>query len=245
MKPTVPKLLTALLAILLAAPAGASGASGELRAIVGSSWQAQRGFAIEWEPIAPPNPTGAEFRLYDSGGQLRRTFGQPLALMLTDVEVPPAPDAYTLEAWLENDAGQTGPHSTTTLRFDNVAPAAPVLAPPPGWVLGTDPVVLGVDPPAEPAPVSGLAGYAISVDGASPCALPDRCLAGEIDLAGNEAGTVSLGTLPEGPTRYGPWRSPARGCPRRRPPPRSGSTPALPSSRSAARREVGATARCR
>lgn len=198
MRLTVPKLLAVLLATLLAAPAEASAASGELRAVVGSSWQARSSFAIEWEPIAPPDPTEAEFRVYDSGGQLRHAFDQPLALMLNGVEVPPVPDVYTLEAWLQNDAGQSGPHSTTTLHFDNVAPAAPVLVPPSGWLLGTDPAVLQVDPSTQPPPLSGVAGYAVSVDGGSPCAQPDRCLAGEIDLAGGGGGGISLGTLPQG-----------------------------------------------
>jgi hypothetical protein len=200
-RPSVVKLLAAVLAIYLAVSTGAVAASGELSAKAGSSWQAKRAFAIEWDPVSPANPTEAVYRAYDSQDQLALAFRRPVAEMLNDVMVPPAPDAYTLEAWLENGSGESGPHSTTILRFDNAAPPPPGLDPPPGWGLGTEPVTVGVDRPADPPPLSGIRGYAISSDrggGSSPCGRPDRCLAEEIDLDDDEGGAISLGTLPEG-----------------------------------------------
>jgi hypothetical protein len=195
------KLLAAVLTICMAAATVAEAASGELNAKAGSSWQAKRGFAIEWEPIAPANPTEAVYRVYDSQDQLALAFRRPLDEMLKDVVVPPAPGTYTLEAWLENASGGSGPHSATILRFDNTAPPPPGLDPPPGWGLGTEPVTVGIDRPADPLPLSGIRGYAISSDrggGSSPCGQPDLCLAEEIDLDDGEGGTLSLGTLPEG-----------------------------------------------
>jgi hypothetical protein len=194
-----PWLLAALLAIALAAPAGAAGASGELSPLAGSAWQADRAFAIEWDPIAPPDPTEAVYRLYDSQDHLVLAFRRFLPLMLKDIEVPEVPDAYTLEAWLKNGSGERGPPSFATLRFDNAAPAAPAIDAPPGWILGTEPAMVSVDGSAIPPPLSGIDGYAISVDGesdSSPCARPDRCLAGEIDVADGEGGVISLGYFP-------------------------------------------------
>lgn len=195
------RLLAALLAIFLSASAEAFAASGELRTSAGSSWQAKRAFAIEWDPIAPPNPSKAVYQLYDSQGQQVLTLLRPLHQLLNDVQVPAVPDAYRLEAWLENGSGEAGPHSTAILRFDDSAPPAPGLETPPGWIPGTQPAVVGVATPSSPLPPSGIAGFAISLDrggGSSPCAEPDRCLATEIDLAGDAGGAVPLGTLPEG-----------------------------------------------
>jgi len=176
-------------------------ASGELSPKAGSSWQAQRSFAFDWDPIAPTNPKEAVFRVYDSDGDLAIGYRQPLNLMLLAVVVPPVPDAYTLEAWLENESGQSGPHSTAVLRFDNVTPPPPGLAPPPGWIKGTDPASIHLDQPGAPPPLSGIGGYAISIDrgsGSQPCTQVDACLAGDLDLTGDEGGEISLGTLPEG-----------------------------------------------
>lgn len=201
MKSPTPKLIAALLAIALAAPAAATAASGELSPLAGSSWQADREFAIAWDPIAPPDPIDAVYRIYDSQGELAVAFRRPLDLMLKDVEVPESPDAYTLEAWLRNGSGERGPPSTAVLRFDNAPPAPPQLDSPPEWTLGTEPVAVGVEGPSVPPPLSGVAGYAISLDsgsGSAPCAQPDRCLAGEVDVAGPAGGVVPFGTLPEG-----------------------------------------------
>jgi len=195
------KLLVALLAVCLMAPAGAMAASGQLSPKAGSSWQAKRSFAFDWDPIAPADPKEAVFRVYDSEGDLAIGYRQPLSLMLLDVVVPPVPDAYTLEAWLENDSGQSGPHSTAILRFDNVAPPPPVLRPPSGWIKGTDPVAIHLDRPEATPPLSGIGGYAISIDsggGSHPCTQADSCPAGDLDLTGDEGGEIALGTLPEG-----------------------------------------------
>jgi uncharacterized Zn-binding protein involved in type VI secretion len=195
------KLLAALLAIVLAMAAEAGAATGELNPLVGSSWQSRRAFAIEWDPIAPPDPTEAVYEIRDAQGRLSRDFRRPLEEMLKDVEVAARPGVYTLEAWLENGSGEAGPHSTATLRFDDTAPPVPDLDSPSEWVLGTRPVTVAVAPGPAPLPPSGVGGFAISVDrggDSRPCAQPDLCLPAEIDLAGGGAGAIPLGTLPEG-----------------------------------------------
>ncbi|HEY3434977.1 MAG TPA: hypothetical protein VGK41_04930, partial [Solirubrobacterales bacterium] len=201
MKPVRTKLLAALLAAALTVPAGAVAATGDLRPTAGTSWQADSTFGIEWDPIAPPDPTEAVYRIYDSQGRHVLISRRPIAQMLKDIAVPAIPDAYTLKAWLQNSDGERGPQSTTILRFDNAAPSAPVLDSPPEWILGTEPAVVGVAEASPPLPLSGISGHALSVggeSGSSPCAQGERCHAAEIDIAGPEGGTISLGTLPEG-----------------------------------------------
>ena len=198
MRVGVAKLLAAMLTVCVASPAGALGASGQLTPKVGSAWQPQRSFAIEWDPIAPTNPTEAIYKLRDSEGAMVGDLSRSLDRMRDDIVVPPVPDTYTLEAWLANAGGESGPHSVATLRFDNVAPAPPIVNPSAGWTLGADPAVVQIGAPSAPSPLSGIAGYAVSVDGGFPCAQPGRCLPGEIDLASGAGGALSLGTLPEG-----------------------------------------------
>jgi hypothetical protein len=184
------------------APATEALEAGEMRVEDEASWHADREFHFEWQPLPPPGqPTDAVYRLYDSQGEQVRAVTRPLGEMLEPFWVPPVPGSYTLEAWLQDGAGRPGPRSSATLRFDDSAPPAPALQPPPGWVLGVVTATLAIDPPSASPPLSGIRGYAISVDrggGSSPCASPTRCEASEIDLAGAEGGAISLGTLPEG-----------------------------------------------
>jgi hypothetical protein len=195
------KVLAVLLAISLALAAEAVAASGVLSPKAGSSWQAKRTFAIEWDPIAPPDPTEAAYEIRSSQDQLVAAFRRPIGEMLKDVSVPTTPGAYTLDAWLVNGSGVAGPRSSTTLRFDNAAPPPPSVEPPPGWLLGAQAATVGVAAPAGQPPLSGIGGIAISVDGSggsSPCAQANRCLPEEIDLPGAAGGVLPLGTLPEG-----------------------------------------------
>ena len=195
------KLLAVLLAIFLAVATEALAASGELSPEAGTSWQAKRAFVISWDPIAPANPTEAVYEIRDSQNQQVDYFRRSIGDMLKRIEVPAMPSVYSLEAWLENAAGEAGPHATTTLRFDDTAPPTPGLDSPSGWILGAQSVAVGIAAGSGPSPLSGVAGYAISVDrdgDSSPCAQPDRCLTPELDLPGTEGGAIALGTLPEG-----------------------------------------------
>jgi hypothetical protein len=195
------KLIAALLAILVVIPAEAPAETLPLKPLAGSSWQAKRAFEIEWGPAGPAHATEAVYEIRDSQGELATAFRRPVAEMLKDIEVPAAPGVYTVEAWLENASGEDGVHSTATLRFDDTAPPAPGLDSPASWILGTQPAAVSIAAELGPLPLSGVSGFAISVDQgdeSSPCAEPDHCLPAEVDLAGDEVRVIPLGTLPEG-----------------------------------------------
>jgi hypothetical protein len=205
--------LLIVLAIACAFPSSATATQGlrmnNLQVEGGEdSWHADNAFALSWDqvPGPPVYPQAVLYRLYDSEGNLvagpvRNT--QAL-LTINPLEVPPVPDAYTVEAWLEDSEGQAGPPASATLRFDDAAPAVPLPSGPPGWLTSGDSVPLQIGHPAEPLPISDIRGYAISLDeggGSSPCARPDRCSVAETDLAGGIGDdAVDLAPLPEGVT---------------------------------------------
>jgi hypothetical protein len=119
-------------------------------------------------------------------------------------EVPPVPGSYSLEGWLEDSEGRELRRSSAFLRFDDVPPSPPHPQAPARWLLGTEAARLEIGHPAAPLPISGIRGYAISLDrggGSYPCSTPGHCEVGETDLGG-EIGddALSLGTLPEGTT---------------------------------------------
>jgi hypothetical protein len=119
-------------------------------------------------------------------------------------EVPPVPGSYSLEGWLEDSEGRELRRSSTFLRFDDVPPSPPQPVAPTRWLLGTEAARLDIGHPAAPLPISGIRGYAISLDrggGSYPCASPGLCEVSETDLSGGIGDdALSLGTLPEGTT---------------------------------------------
>lgn len=184
----LPRILAVLLAVL-ALPGTAAPASdlppGGLQIAGGDDWHAERELHFDWQPLPPPGqPFQSVYRLYDAEGKAVRGEARPLKKMLYPIPIASPPGVYTLETWLENEAGEHGQHSTATFRFDDAIPPAPTLQPPPGWVLEGEPALLGVGPGPEAPPLSGIRGFMISVN--------DE----EADLAG--AGSISLGVLPEG-----------------------------------------------
>ncbi len=198
---TLPLLLAAL-AILGGWSAAAPGTApaSALQVEGEGSWQPERDFEVEGQPLPPPGQAArAPYRLYNADGDLVREDTWPL-FGPRPVVVPPVPGIYTLEAWLENGAGEAGPHSTAVLRFDDTVPAPPALQPPQGWLLATDSHELAIGEVSGPLPLSGLRGYAVSTDrdgSSSPCAHPGRCDIGEIDFP-SDIGSIPLGNLPEG-----------------------------------------------
>jgi hypothetical protein len=176
-----------------------------------NSWHPDNYFVLNW--IRPPVAeqgfpiTGANYRLYDAAG---------VALGAGDVHVPGdvtqasnvripspfAPGTYKAEVWLEGPGGQPGPRVSTTLRLDDARPGPAQPLPPAGWVAGNASPVVTIEHPVGPQPVSGISGYAVSVDrgaGGSPCAGGDRCSLAETDLRGGiSEDRISLGVLPEG-----------------------------------------------
>jgi hypothetical protein len=129
---------------------------------------------------------------------------RPADELIRYLEVPPVPGAYRLEAWLEDAGGKEIHRAGADLRFDDVIPPAPAPQAPPGWIPGGEQAVLEVGHPAGPLPLSGIRGYAVSLDrgsGGHPCASPTQCAVAETDLAGGiDDDSLSLGTLAEGTT---------------------------------------------
>lgn len=191
-------VFAAALALAALLPFSASGAE---------TWQASREFKIDPEQV-PGHPAGG----WESRYQLFDPLGNPVGQQqhtspsnpFRAYSVPPVPGAYRLEAWVLNEAGAELARASTILRFDDVAPAAPGARGADGWLRGEEVALLDVDQAAEPPPLSGLGGYAISLDrgGAShPCATPSFCPPTETDLAPSTvAEPVPLGILPPGIT---------------------------------------------
>jgi hypothetical protein len=207
-------LLCLALALLAACvPASASAASEPLRMAnlqvegVEANWHAERAFRLDWEqvPGPPVYPRAVLYRLYDSAGNLVKgpVRNTETVRTIDPLEVPPVPGRYTVEAWLEDAEGRAGPASQATLRFDDTAPAPPAPQAP-GWLAGHEVAVLQIGHPAGATPISGIRGYALSLDrggGSYPCARPRWCSLAETDLPGGVADdTIALGTLPEGAT---------------------------------------------
>lgn len=171
------------------------------------AWHASPSFRVDW--TQEPGPATAEpgavvYQLYYPPGH---PFGSPVrdtedAYTLESIRVPSFPGVYTAEIWLENREGQPGPPATVTLRFDDTAPAPAAPQAPTGWVNGGKPVTIEIGHPAAPLPLSGIRGYAASVDRgdlAPPCAAIAWCSPEETDLSGGvEDDSLSLGVLPEG-----------------------------------------------
>ena len=206
-------LVVALVALAASLPCPIAAASepprmANLRVEGGeASWHAERAFRLEWDqvPGPPVYPRAVVYRLYDSAGHLVKgpVRNTETVHAIDPLEVPPAPGRYTVEAWLEDAEGRAGPASQATLRFDDTAPTPPTPQAP-GWLAGHEAAVLEIGHPSGATPISGIRGYALSLDrgdGSYPCARPRRCSLAETDLAGGVSDdTIALGTLPEGIT---------------------------------------------
>jgi hypothetical protein len=170
------------------------------------TWHAAPSFRLDWtqEPGPPAVASAVVHQLYDPQ---EHPVGGPVhdaeeAGTLESIWVPSVPGAYTAEVWLENIEGIPGPRVTVTLRFDDAAPSPVVPQAPDSWVNGRKPATIQIGHPAAPLPLSGIRGYAASVDHgdlAPPCAAIVWCSPEETDLSGGiEDDSLSLGVLPEG-----------------------------------------------
>lgn len=176
-----------------------------LQVFGGAGWHAENDFRISWNPLpAPSNAaiTGVDFQLLDRGGNvLALAEGLPGWMTVLEHIQVPAPGAYLAGVRLEA-SGEPGPWAGVWLLFDDARPAPIQPRAPSRWVAGGEPATVQFEHPAEPLPISGIRGYAVSVEsleGASPCAGDDRCSLDETDLRGGiGADLLSLGALPEG-----------------------------------------------
>jgi hypothetical protein len=193
----LPLLLSALVAMLLLPAAPGAAADG---------WQADPTFEIDPSrvPGISAQATRTNYVLRDPrGGQILPTIQRPWWNPLDSIAVPATPGIYNLEAWSEDGAGSEVDRASAELRFDDVAPPPPTIEGPGRWLLGTEPATLEIGRPAAAPPLSGISGYALSLDagtGSSPCQGATLCTDAETDVPGAADHSVSLGTLPEGST---------------------------------------------
>jgi hypothetical protein len=180
----------------------------DLRVLGGDAWHSEPSFELRWDrpPVATEVlPVAAvHYRIRDAAGGLVK----PSTRLAGDrdligVQVPPVPGQYTADVWLEGAGGEYGPTRSVVLGYDHGRPGTARPLAPAGWIAGSVAATISVQPPPGPAPVSGVRGYAVSVDhgGESwPCASRSRCEEADVDLPATAAGPFSLGTLPEGIT---------------------------------------------
>lgn len=165
-------------------------------------WHAEQLFALRWTN-PPGSITAAHYRLLNpSGKELIGDTRLPWpAVSLEPIGVLPTPGAYTAELWLEGSGGAMGEPVQATLRFDNARPGHVEPLPQPGWLgRASFPYTIHLSHPQGPQPLSGIRGYAISVDTSAngdPCG--GTCDEAETDLRAGVAGdTIPIAELPEG-----------------------------------------------
>lgn len=168
------------------------------------SWHAGRQFALRWT-----NPPGtivaAHYRLLDPQGQvlIDDTTLPWAATSVEHLSVPPAPGIYRTEIWLEDGDGAQGTPLSARLLFDDARPGQVEPQPTPEWIGRTAfPHSVHLGHPAGPHPLSGVLGYAVSVDGSPlgrPCLGVGACEESEIDLRdGIAVDSLAIDELPEG-----------------------------------------------
>ncbi len=208
-------LAAALLAALLAASARIAPTAGasppppaNLRVTGGEdAWHPENRFELEWDNPstgAGPPLAAVHYRIRDPLGtaidETRIGWATEGVAALT---IPEVPGIYTAELWLEGTVGAQGPAASARLRFDDTRPGPVGPLPIQGWIGRTAfPLTVRLGHPLGPTPISGIRGYAVSIDGVSgraPCTAVDRCDDGEVSLRGGiEDDSLAIAALPEG-----------------------------------------------
>lgn len=209
-------ILLASLALLMAPGLSAAGAANgaappapfNLRVIDGAdAWHAENDFRLGWDE--PPGPVAAiaviQYRVRNEAGAVVSSSRIPWQTTRIDSpQLPSRPGRYTAEVWFENALGEPGPAASADLYFDNASPAAVEPLLPAGWIGAGPAPVLRLTNPDAPHPISGIRGYAVSLDpvpNAFPCQVPSRCNSAETDLRGGVGDdSMQLERLPEGTT---------------------------------------------
>ena len=186
----LPLALGFLAIVALPSAAGAAGREVTgLRVSGGNVWHAENRFFLEWDPPGPDSEVLWTL-VADATPGILASGEDPERWNAIGVQVPPVPGLYWFQAtdWLLHSFGpeSAGPPVRVPLYFDDARPR-PVSIAAPAWVAAGTVVPIRLSHPAAPLPISGITGYAVSIDGAAegvPCARADRCAAGEVDLAG-------------------------------------------------------------
>jgi hypothetical protein len=198
--------IVGLAATLVCAPAASAALQPiDLRVDGGEeNWHPQRSFALRWSN--PPGSIAAvHYRVLGPSGQVAvgaATLDWP-ATSIQHLSVPPSPGAYTAEVWLEDGSGAEGTPVTAKLRFDDGKPGQIESVRVPAWIGRTAfPYTLHLGHPTGPPPLSGIRGYAATIDGlsdGSSCLTIGTCGASEVELRGGAAAdSLTVTELPEG-----------------------------------------------
>jgi hypothetical protein len=174
----------------------------------GDNWHPDNRFELSWAipEVTGPKVMAVHYRVDNPpGSPITGVWNQP-SNGFSELTVPKIPGSYTTEVWLENAAGEQGPAATVQLRFDNVRPGTIVPEPVPAWIGRTAfPLRVRLGHPPGPLPISGIGGYAATIDRApngSTCAAADRCTSDETTLQGGAGDDeLEIAALPEG-TNY-------------------------------------------
>lgn len=207
-----PALLSALVLLALVGPGATGHAWARPPAPIGLSvdggeeaWHPVNRFHLTWRlpdtgfslPVI-----ATDYLIRDPSGAVigEKRFGGPVER--TDVEIPGPPGAYTAEVWLEDMIGAST-HAAVSLRYDDARPGTVRALPPQGWIGRADfPHLLRIEHPAGAPPVSGIRGYAVSIDRSAdgqPCGGSSRCTDTETDLRGGIGDdSLPIPELPEG-----------------------------------------------
>lgn len=195
-------------ACLLTAAAGASDGFNltGLRVEGGNVWHAEDSFLVEWDPN-PPGTEPVQYAIRDASLNLIPGYPDQSTResFVGDVHVPPVPGVYYFEAWnwkgpYAVGENSHGPLVRVPLFFDDVRPA-PVTVTAPTSIAAGEGIAARVSPPPAPLPISGIAGYAVTLDSqpdGSPCGGGAHCAPGAVAIAGGGAGQVRFPAPPEG-----------------------------------------------
>jgi hypothetical protein len=170
------------------------------------AWHATPSFTLRWRnPTGDPPVAAVHYRLLSPSGEalLADTRIAWAASSLEGLHVPPVPGAYTAEIWLEDAGHQIGAPVSAQLRFDRTPPGKVESLSSSNWIGRTAfPYTLRLSHPEGPEPLSGIRGYAVSIDrsaNGSPCADRNVCKEPELDLhSGASVDSLPIEDLPEG-----------------------------------------------
>ncbi len=171
------------------------------------TWHSENRFHLSWH-----NPdTGFGLPIVTAAYLIRDRSGVAIhearlgwaADRIANLRIPGPPGAYTAEVWLEDMIGG-GARATAALRYDDTRPPPARPRQADGWIGRSDfPHQIQIEHPQGALPVSGIRGYAVSLDRSpegEPCAGPSRCSDTETDLRGGvEDDSLAIAELPEGP----------------------------------------------
>jgi hypothetical protein len=208
-------LVVALSTVASALPAAsASDLASQLRPVnlrvsgAEGAWNPTNDFWLHWDrpPVADQGfpITGAYYRIRDAAGSVVSEAHISGDYGSTGIfHIPrPSPGLYTADLWLEGPDGERGPQSSVTLRYDNARPGPGQPLFPAVWTGTSQATVVTIAHPTGPLPVSGIRGYAVSLDrgeGSLPCGGEERCTMAETDLdSGIDDDRISIGVLREG-----------------------------------------------